>query len=219
MNDTRQFVEEIAWQIVTQVAPDEEPLFEPLLEAYFADPTPPDLSVTPPDDPLSMGLDEVLVAVTPAATAVVAYALTFFSERHSTSLSDWRQLLDYDSGLQHLLNRIPPHHPRHAEALVYQQRLTENIDQARRHGDTEISRSERSRIIEQLNDLAQDTVGESFNTLCGMDGGVSEMEWQQMHAGGIEVAQQFGVQEEMAEQVTEAMMGAFLAVLWGKTNE
>ncbi len=60
----------------------------------------------------------------------------------------------YKVGLQRLLARLGRDHPRYAEALVYQQRLSENIAMSRRHGGTETLQAERSEIIEQLNELA-----------------------------------------------------------------
>lgn len=73
----RKFIEEISQGLVTQVAPEELELFDELMEEYFRDPTPPDLSTTTKDDPLGFGLAETLVAVTPAAASVVSVVLTY----------------------------------------------------------------------------------------------------------------------------------------------
>jgi hypothetical protein len=73
----RKFIQEISQSLVTQVAPEELELFDELMEEYFQDPTPPDLSTTTNDDPLGFGLAETLVAVTPAAAAVVSGMLTY----------------------------------------------------------------------------------------------------------------------------------------------
>ncbi len=81
-------------------------------------------------------------------------------------------LLDgYKSGLAALLAQLGPGHARYQDALVFQQRLTENIERSQRHGDNENWRSERSLIIEGLNSLAQETVGRSFNALTGLASG------------------------------------------------
>lgn len=72
----------------------------------------------------------------------------------------------YEIGLRRLLEQLGADHPRYSEALTYQHRLIENIEQARRHGDTETLRAERSRIIEQLNRFALEEVGTPFNDLC-----------------------------------------------------
>ncbi|HRQ42572.1 MAG TPA: hypothetical protein PLD25_32045 [Chloroflexota bacterium] len=72
----------------------------------------------------------------------------------------------YEIGLVNLLDQIGQDHPRYVEGLGYQTRLHENINWARRHGDSEIRRSERSEIVERLNDLAVSVVGVSFNNLC-----------------------------------------------------
>jgi hypothetical protein len=71
----------------------------------------------------------------------------------------------YKRGLDRLLELLGSGHPRYPEALTYQQRLQENIGLARRHGDTEELRAWRSRVVEQLNLLALDAIGTSFNSL------------------------------------------------------
>ncbi len=73
----RKFIEEVSKQIVTEVAPEELDLFDELIEGYFEDPAPPDLSEAGSDDPLGFGLGGALVAATPAAAAVVSTVLTY----------------------------------------------------------------------------------------------------------------------------------------------
>ena len=73
----REFIKEISLDVVTQVAPEELDLFDELVQEYFEDPSPPDLSATVSDDPLGFGLAETLVAVTPAATALVSVVLSY----------------------------------------------------------------------------------------------------------------------------------------------
>lgn len=75
----------------------------------------------------------------------------------------------YETGLKHLLERIDSSHPRFTDLLVFQQRLSENITQTRRHGDTENRRAERSQVIDNLNQLAFTEVGFDFNALCVSD--------------------------------------------------
>ena len=72
----------------------------------------------------------------------------------------------YESGLRQLLARLGPGHPGHSDALVYEQRLTENITMARRHGDTPALKAERSTIVVQLNRLACSQLDMTFNDLC-----------------------------------------------------
>jgi hypothetical protein len=74
----------------------------------------------------------------------------------------------YETGLKRLLERLGSDHPRYADALVYQQRLQENIAQARGYGDTETRRAERAQIVDGLNRLALEAVNTSFNELCGL---------------------------------------------------
>ena len=71
----RKFIQEISKSIVVQVAPEELDLFDELVEEYLQDPAPPDVSSSPPDDPLGFGLAETLVAITPAAMATVNIVL------------------------------------------------------------------------------------------------------------------------------------------------
>ena len=73
----------------------------------------------------------------------------------------------YEVGLRALLARLDRDDPRYADALVYQQRLLENVTAARRYGDTETRRAERAEIADRLNALALAAVGTSFNDLCG----------------------------------------------------
>jgi hypothetical protein len=72
----------------------------------------------------------------------------------------------YEHGLQKLLDQLGPAHPAYADALLYQQRLTENIQRARRFGDTASRRADRAEVIDQLNALALVTLHQSFNDLC-----------------------------------------------------
>lgn len=64
-----------------------------------------------------------------------------------------------------LLERLGRDHALTADALLYQQRLQENIERTRRYGDNENRRSERSEIIESLNRLCRDALGVDFNTM------------------------------------------------------
>ncbi len=82
------------------------------------------------------------------------------------------ELLDsYRQGLATLLAQLGSGHARYQEALVFQQRLAENLERTQRHGDNENWRSERSLVLEGLNALALATVGQSFNALAGLDSG------------------------------------------------
>jgi len=74
----------------------------------------------------------------------------------------------YEAGLRELLGRIGQDHPGHSEALVYQQRLIENITRCRRYGDNDMHRAERAAIIDQLNKLTLSVLGMSFSELCNL---------------------------------------------------
>lgn len=71
----------------------------------------------------------------------------------------------YEQGLEKLAERVG----QNSELLTYEQQLRENIGQTRRHGDNGERASRRSEIIEQLNRLAIQKAGQSFNDLCQID--------------------------------------------------
>ena len=72
----------------------------------------------------------------------------------------------YERGLQNLLDQLGTAHPDYATALTFQQRLSENIQRARRFGDTASRRADRAEVIDQLNAFALRTLQKSFNDLC-----------------------------------------------------
>jgi hypothetical protein len=79
-SEGHKLIKELSKEIVVDVAPEEIDLFDELVAGYFQDPTPPDVSQPQKDDPLGFGIEETLIAVTPAATAVaqmiISYLLT-----------------------------------------------------------------------------------------------------------------------------------------------
>jgi len=80
----------------------------------------------------------------------------------------------YEAGLRALLARLGSGHARYTEALTYQQRLTENVAAARRYGDTETRRAERSEIVDRLNALAMEALGVSYSALSSLRRGHSD---------------------------------------------
>jgi hypothetical protein len=74
----------------------------------------------------------------------------------------------YETGLERLLASLHNDHPRYTEVLIYEQRLRENIMQARLFGNDENRNTQRAEIIVQLNTLTPEVVGQSFNQICGM---------------------------------------------------
>jgi len=71
----------------------------------------------------------------------------------------------YELALKVLLERLGKEHPQYVEALTLQGRLLENIRQARRYGDDENLRSERTRIREVLDRLVLQTLDTSFTDI------------------------------------------------------
>ena len=72
----------------------------------------------------------------------------------------------YTIALRQLLGHLGNDHPRYTETLTLQARLLENTAHVRRYGDTETRRAERAQIVDALNQLAIDTLGQSFNAIC-----------------------------------------------------
>ncbi len=75
-SEGQEYIKEVSKRIVTEFAPEELDLFDDLITEYFVDPTSPDLTKSRGDDALAFGVGEVLVAVTPAAAAMVTAVLT-----------------------------------------------------------------------------------------------------------------------------------------------
>lgn len=61
----------------------------------------------------------------------------------------------YERGVEKLLDLLDAQHPDRGAALTWQARLLENIADARRYGDDATRRSDRARILEQLNNVAR----------------------------------------------------------------
>ena len=76
-SEGHKLIQELSKRIVVEVAPEELDLFDELVTEYFEDPTPPKESEPPKDDPLGFGIEETLIAVTPAATAVANIIINY----------------------------------------------------------------------------------------------------------------------------------------------
>jgi hypothetical protein len=71
----------------------------------------------------------------------------------------------YETAMHSLLSRLGKTHPRYNEALIYQQRLDENLKGTRLYGDTETRRAERAEILSRLNMLTMATFNTIFSEL------------------------------------------------------
>ena len=65
----------------------------------------------------------------------------------------------YEAGMRRLLEQMGRDHPRYRDALVFQQRLSENIARARQYGERDDFKSERAEIVDQINALSNDVLG------------------------------------------------------------
>lgn len=234
--ENRALIKKISPHVVAKVAPEELPLFDELIEEYFDDPNPPDLSVSVSDEPLGMSWGELLIAVTPAVAAAVNAVLRFISTQvlaprqangagivqSMKSLFNKRNVYSdhysrYETGLNQLLNRLDRDHPRYFEALVYRQRLLENISRTWRFGDTHMRRAERAEIMDQLNELVLSVLGISFNELCNLPPYITRQELkdnkrfsQQIQQRIKEIASQqaqaFGMSVDEADQIANELV-------------
>jgi hypothetical protein len=69
-SEGQKLIQEMSKDIVIEVAPEELDIFDELVMEYFQDPTPPQVQSSQKDDPLGFGIEETLIAITPAAAAV-----------------------------------------------------------------------------------------------------------------------------------------------------
>jgi hypothetical protein len=86
--EQKTYLEDVTRGIVSDVAPEELDLFDELLDEYYADPNPPDLEAQAVDEALAFGLPEVMVAVTPAAAAMVQAVVNFLLSEVAKSLKE-----------------------------------------------------------------------------------------------------------------------------------
>lgn len=74
----------------------------------------------------------------------------------------------WEEGIKHLLGQLGTKHPRYSDALVYQQRLHDVVEEARLYGPTSQLKAEQARIVHQLNRISTDEIGISFNAVCNI---------------------------------------------------
>lgn len=74
----------------------------------------------------------------------------------------------YEKGLREFQQRLGKQHERLLDFLNYEHQLRANIQRTRDDGETPILSADRNRIVRQLNALALETVGPSFNEMCGL---------------------------------------------------
>ena len=72
-----------------------------------------------------------------------------------------------EAGLDRLLARMGPEHPRRNEALTLRRRLADTLALARKGLDTPTVRAERYEILELLNAFAREVLKADFDALCG----------------------------------------------------
>lgn len=73
------FIQEISKRIITEISPEELDLFEELIDEFFQNPIPAVNSEQNKDDLLGFGIDEIIIALTPATAAMVIAAINYIS--------------------------------------------------------------------------------------------------------------------------------------------
>ena len=128
-------------------------------------PTPSDVQPEPgatqaADNPLSGACEGPDPLASPSETPAQAQTVSVHQYRDSYS--------PYETGLRQLLERLGLEHPVSSQALVYQQRLSENIAQSRTYGDTRTRKADRAEVIDRLNAIALSVLDVSFSQLCDL---------------------------------------------------
>jgi len=72
----------------------------------------------------------------------------------------------FEIGLQNLLPEFGEHHAEQATVQLLAQQLTQNIAQSRLHGDSDLLKTERAKILEDLDKYARTACKYSFQDLC-----------------------------------------------------
>lgn len=111
----------------------------------------------------------------------------------------------YEAGLELLLARVGQAQPIYYEEVrVYQQRLTDNITRVRRQGDKEVTRSERSEILAQLNELTRKALDLPFNELMAQaEAQLTPAEWERPLYPGRRPPQKI-TPDELAQAIAQA---------------
>lgn len=135
-------------------------------------------STTELPDQLAKLLAENVPLALDTLTGYAPPGLSLRSARELLSLSEqWRDTEEaseehrsdvyyrYEVGLRRLRDQIDRVHPRFSELLTYEQRLSENIANARLYGDTPARAAERAEVIHRLNELTLALLNDPFNDL------------------------------------------------------
>ena len=85
---------------------------------------------------------------------------------------------EVEDRLKRLLDAIPQTDEIYRETLIHQSQLLENIETSKKYGDTESLRSDRSRIIDQLNRISINVLNEPFQRLASETPKYNEEDWQ-----------------------------------------
>lgn len=73
----REFITRVSYDLVTQVAPQEIDFFDELITDFYANPSPVSKDQSGNDDPLALGIADILAATTPATAAMITAAVTY----------------------------------------------------------------------------------------------------------------------------------------------
>ncbi len=75
------------------------------------------------------------------------------------------EFVKHQIGIKNLLDTLGKEHPRYLDAVNFQNQLLDNIHAVEAYGDNENYRSTRNRIKHQIDQIALQTIGKTFNEL------------------------------------------------------
>lgn len=76
-SEGQRLIRELSRDVIVEAVPEEIDLFDELVAEYFQNPNPPASSTPSKEDPLGFGVEEILIAATPAAAAMVDIVLNY----------------------------------------------------------------------------------------------------------------------------------------------
>jgi hypothetical protein len=105
--DYHPLVTGLSRQLLAKFAPEEIDMFDEWAEEFYKNPIPPEINGQSSDDPLSFGLNEILLAVTPAILAMATAVVKFICDQAFQSLKDKSSEL-IRSEVEKLFNKTDP---------------------------------------------------------------------------------------------------------------
>lgn len=221
--DAREFIRTVTLEAVSRVDKEEIDFFDDFLAKFFENPSPPDTSNRRPDHAFGAGWGEFVFLFTPTIAAITVAVLTLLSEYRSSQQttsnieSELRELqtaFDPVEGMNILVNRTPPNHPRRGEVDLLQFRLMFNFERLRRYGRSSDQVAELNEIVEHINPVSYAVCGVSFNALSGLGAGMTDKQLRQLHQQIWEIARNYGISnEDQAKALADTTLATIISEL------